>query len=137
MKSSSPLTFSDGALVAMAIYSLYQDYLGLDGYIHYLHKGWMPSEFSVPLALLAIAYVIYQGVRQAIHAKSFNYAGMLRTRAVEPEDIDTFIGIWHSTPSWDRRTLPKFLGITEGEYARWVENDSLYEIRTKYYGKSF
>jgi hypothetical protein len=137
VKNSSPLSFSDGALVALAIYSLYQDYLGLEGYIQYLHEGWMPSAFSVPLAALGIIYVIYQGVRRASHAKSFNYAGMLRTRAVEPESIDTFIGIWHSTPSWDRRTLPKFLGITEGEFARWVENNSLYEIRTKYYGKSW
>lgn len=135
MKSSSPLTFSDGALVAMAIYSLYQDYLGLEGYIQYLHKGWMPSWFSVPLAALGILYVVYQGVRRASHAKSFNYVGMLRTRMVEPESIETFIGIWHSTPSWDRTTLPRFLGITEGEYARWVENSSLYEIRTRYYGK--
>lgn len=135
MKSSSPLTFSDGALVAMAIYSLYQDYLGLEGYIQYLHKGWMSSELSVPLALVTLAYVVYQGVRHGIHAKNFNYAGMLRTRAVEPEALETFIGIWHSAPTWDRRTLPKFLGITEGEYARWVETANLHEIRTKYYGK--
>jgi len=137
MKSSSPLTFTDGALSALALYSLYQDYLGLEGYIQFIQGGWMPSGFSVPLAVLCLIYVIYQGVRRASHAKSFNYVGMLRTRAVEPESIDTFIGIWHSTPSWDRRTLPKFLGITEGEYARWVENSNLYEIRTKYYGKSF
>ena len=137
MTNSSPLSFTDGALSALAIYSLYQDYLGLEGYIQYIRGGWMPSWLSVPLAVLCLIYVIYQGVRRASHAKSFNYAGMLRTRAVEPESIDTFIGIWHSTPSGDRTTLPKFLGITEGEYARWVENNSLHEIRTKYYGKSY
>ena len=31
--------------------------------------------------------------------------------------IDDFVGQWHDLPPGDERSLPQFLGLTQGEYA--------------------
>lgn len=43
---------------------------------------------------------------------------------VSVSEIEDFIDLWHD--SNDKQTLPEFLGMTDSEYALWVEQpDSL------------
>jgi hypothetical protein len=51
--------FFVGALFYMSVISLYQDFLGKEGYIDLIKSNWVPSYISVPIALILLVYSMY------------------------------------------------------------------------------
>ena len=51
--------FTAGALLAMASYSLVQDYYGLERWIELVRARWVPAYVSAPVALLCIVWALW------------------------------------------------------------------------------
>ena len=52
-------SFVAGILVVIASKSLYQDFLGLDGYIETVKAGWVSWKVSVPSAIVILLSIPY------------------------------------------------------------------------------
>lgn len=50
-------SFTRGGAFTLALYSLFQDYLGKQGYLEYVENYWMDSKVTVPLALIGLALI--------------------------------------------------------------------------------
>lgn len=53
-KSNLWAAFFAGSAFVMALYSLFQDYLGREGYITYVLEHWTPGWYSVPLSVIIL-----------------------------------------------------------------------------------
>lgn len=48
--------FSAGALAAMSVYSLIQDFVGQEGWLEFVAENWVSAAYTIPLALAALIY---------------------------------------------------------------------------------
>ena len=53
------LGFIKGFLVCLALGSLYQDIIGKAAYIAHVQNHWIDGSITVPLALIAIVWVVF------------------------------------------------------------------------------
>lgn len=61
-------------------------------------------------------------------ASELKFIDLCLINAAACEDIDYAIALWHDSKT-NGESLADYLGLTEAEYAAWVENSkSLYEI---------
>jgi hypothetical protein len=49
--------FIRGMTTAFCLMSLYQDILGLDGYVSYVRRSWVDGSITVPVAIAALMII--------------------------------------------------------------------------------
>lgn len=64
-----------GMLIYMGVSSLYQDFLGKDGYIQKVNESWVSGSITIPLAICLIALGIYlfQKYSKVYHFQKTSY----------------------------------------------------------------
>ena len=48
-----------GAAILMCVHSLYQDIVGMDGYIQYVRTHWRSADTSVPVAIIGLLVAVF------------------------------------------------------------------------------
>jgi len=49
----------DGFFMALVILGLFQDFLGREEYINFISRYWVKGIYSVPIALVALVFLLY------------------------------------------------------------------------------
>jgi hypothetical protein len=60
------MNFIKGALLYMALESLVRDIMGKEAYIIYVRDAWLSGWYTVPFALIALAFIIIDTVQDQI-----------------------------------------------------------------------
>ena len=55
--------FWAGVMFCLCLLGLFQDYMGLEGYIRIMRTAWLPWYISTPIHLALIAYGVWKGIR--------------------------------------------------------------------------
>ena len=69
MKSVVRTSWWCGALTAVAVYSLFQDFKGQEGYIELARTTWLTAWVTVPIALLMLLWGVLGYIAARTHAK--------------------------------------------------------------------
>ncbi len=54
--------FGAGIMLGISTFSLFQDIMGKEAYIEYLHNHWVSGWVTVPLALICFVYALWVGL---------------------------------------------------------------------------